>query len=421
MATPKPVNRSTKDADPFAEATPLQLQALGMGPIPPTANRREVQKKALKKLRLKQLEKFRNAYSDMVGRPVTANQAAEVFADFLGQQDAAFRRGYYKQSAKMSRPTANAQQLDWEEWEERDDTDITEARVVTNMTADLEAAGLAADTSLARMIYRWAIRSEAFEADRSIDGRNRGTSDGAEKAFEGVSMPITHIDWELSWREIQNSQNFGEPVDDTDAEEAGESLAVAQEELMADGWDVEVPIDGIGTFSVDGYRTTDYRITDDATGSWDEPENVLDTLDLMQQVLHGQTDDENRGADVESTGAWVYYPRAQWSNVTLQEEPRGQGDRTIRERIEQDYPWLELRQSGVLEPDEVLMVVQDRNFVELVNAQAPTNMSWDVEGGMGTRYKTLNCQVPAIKGTFGPDAESKDDAIVGVAHFSGIA
>ena len=420
-ATPKPVNRSTKDEDPFADASPLQLQALGMTPVPPTANRKEVQKKALKKLRHKQLDAFRDAYADMVGRPITANQAAELFGDFLQRQDAAFHRGYVKQSARLSSPTANAQQLDWEEWEERDDTDITEARVVTNMTADLEAAGLTSETSLARMIYRWGIRSEAFEANRSMDGRNRGTSDGAEKAYEGVSLPITHIDWELSWREIQNSQNFGEPVDDTDAEEAGESLAVAQEELVADGWEVEIPIKDLGTFTVDGYRTTDYRITDTAPGPWDDDDgsNVLDTLDVMQQALHGQTDDENRGANVQN-GAWVYYPRAKWSKVTLQEDPRGDGNMSIRERIEQDYPWLDLRQSGVLDPDEVLMVVQDRNFVELANAQVPTNMSWDVEGGMGTRYKTLNCQVPAIKGTFGPDAESKDDAIVGVAHFTGI-
>lgn len=407
------VQRSTKEQSPFSDASPLQLQALGMVP---SANAKKQQQKAMKKLRKKQIKAFKAALEDAVGHHVAANDAIEYYANSMNQIDSAFARGYRKKSVQMS---ANAQQLDWEEWEHRDDETFTEARIVKTATEDLVSAGLTVDTSLARMVSRWKIRSEAFQADRSMDGRNRGTSDGSESAFEGVALPITHIDYELSEREIQNSMNFGESIDDEDAEEAGEALAVAQDELMFDGWEVEFPVDGRGTFTVDGYRTTDYRITDTAPGEWDTATNVLDTIDAMMQALHGQTDDENRGADVQD-GAWLYYPRAQWSNITLVEDPRGDGNMSIRERIEQDYPWLELRQSGTLDPDECVMVVNDRKFVDLADAQAATNFSWDVEGGFGTRYKALNCRIPRIKGTFGPNAEGVDDAIVGVAHYTGI-
>lgn len=407
------VNRATKESEPFSGASPLQLEALGMVP---SANARTNQEKALQELRQQQILDFKQEYNRTVGSRISTNDAVEFFTDTLSTLDNAFARGYYKGTVQKS---ANAQQLDWEEWEQRDDQAITEARLDTSMTGDLVSAGLAVDTSLARMISRWKIRSEAYEADRSMDGRNRATDDQPESAFEGVSLPITHIDYEISQREIQNSMNFGESITEEDAEEAGEALAVAQEELVADGWDVEIPIEGRGTFTVDGYRTTDYRITGSAPGSWDTASNVLDTLDEMQQSLHGQTTDENRGADVQE-GAWVYYPRAQWSNVTLAAEPRGDGNMSIADRIEQDYPWLTLRQSGVLDPGEVLMVVQDRRFVDIADAQAETNFSWDVEGGFGTRFKALNCRIPRIKGTFGPDAESVDDAIVGVAHYTGL-
>jgi hypothetical protein len=407
------VNRSTKEDEPFASATPLQLQALGMVP---SANAAEDQQSALEKLRKQQIRDFKREYRKTVGGHISTNDAVEFFADTLSSLDRGFARGYRKATLQKS---ANAQQLDWSEWEQRDDDAITEARLATSMTEDVVSAGFAVDTSLARMLSRWAIRSEAFEADRSMDGRNRATDDRPEKAYEGVSLPITHIDYEISQREIQNSMNFGESVDEEAAVEAGETLAVAQEELMTDGWDVDIPIEGKGTFSVDGYRTTDYRITDVAPGPWDTASNVLDTLDEMQQALHGQTDDENRGAEVQD-GAWVYYPRAQWSNVTLATDPRGDGNMSIAERIQQDYPWLNLRQNGVLAPDEVLMVVQNSKFVDVADAQVETNFSWDVEGGFGTMFKALNCRIPRIKGTFGPDAESADDAIVGVAHYTGI-
>lgn len=406
------VNRSTKEDEPFAGASPLQLEALGMVP---SANSKRNQQKALEELRKQQIRDFKREYNKTVGGYISTNDAVEYLSDAMATLDKAFVRGYRKQTMQMS---ANAQQLDWEEWEQRDDQAVTEARLDTSMAGDLVSAGLAVDTSLARMISRWKVRSEAFEADRSMDGRNRATDDQPESAFEGVSLPITHIDYEISQREIQNSMNFGESITQEDAEEAGEALAVAQEELLADGWDVEIPIDGRGTFSVDGYRTTDYRITGSAPGAWDTASNVLDTLDEMQQSLHGQTSDENRGANVQE-GAWVYYSRAQWSNVTLAADPKGDGNMSIRERINQDYPWLTLRQSGVLDPGEVLMVVQNSKFVDLADAQAETNFSWDVEGGFGTRFKALNCRVPRIKGTFGPDAESVDDAIVGVAHYTG--
>jgi hypothetical protein len=383
----------------------------------PSANAGQQQEQAMKELRKKQIRAFKIAYEDAVGTRISANDAIEYFANAMQQLDEAFARGYRKKTVKMS---ANAQQLEWDEWEHRDDAVITEARVSKGMTEDLVGAGLSVDTSLARMVSRWSVRSEAHEAQRSMDGRNQGVSDTSEKAFETVGLPITHIDYELSQREIQNSMNFGESIDDEEAEEAGESLAVAQEELMADGWNQEFYVEDVGMVTVDGYRTTDYRITDTAPGAWDTASNVLDTLDAMQQALHGQTSDDNRGADVQADSAWVYYPRAQWSNVTLASDPRGDDNMSIRDRIEQDYPWLTLRQSGVLNPDEVIMVVNNRKFVDVADAQAATNFSWDVEGGFGTRYKALNCRVPRIKGTFGPGAETVDDAIVGVAHFTGI-
>lgn len=420
MSMSTPVTRATKDQNPFASAGPLQLQALGMIPTP-TANAKELQTQALKKLRKQQISDYKREYQKTVGLTIGSNDAAQMYADALNTLDEAFWRGYRKQTVKLS---ANAQQLDWEEWEHRDDTPVTEARVATSMTEDLLGAGLGIDTSLARMISRWPIRSEAFEVDRNMDARNRGTSDAPETAYEAVSLPISFIDYELSWREIQNSQSMGESIDAQSAVEAGETLAVAQEELMADGWDVAIPVEGLGTITVDGYRTTNYRITDAAPGPWSDASNgasnVLATFEAMMQGLHGQTDDQNRGADVQDDGAFVYYPRAQWSNVTLKADPKGDGNLSIAERIEQDYPWLTLRQSGVLDPDEVIMVVNNRRFVDLADAQAETNMSWDVEGGMATRFKAMNCRIPRIKGTFGPDAESVDDAIVGVAHYTGI-
>lgn len=404
------VKRATRDDEPFADASPLQLEALGMN-----GSDQQTQEKALQKLRKKQVLNFKEQYNDTVGQRISTNEAVEFMENAYEQLDKAFTRGYNRKVYEMS---ANAQQLDWNEWAEQSGS-YTEARVSTSMTGDVVGAGLAVDTSLARMISRWSIRSEAFEVDRAMDARNRGTSDLPEKAFEGVALPISFIDYEISERVIQNSMNFGEAIDDAAAEEAGEALAVGQENLMAYGWDMNVPVKGLGSFSVDGYLNTDYSLSVTAPGSWDTASNVTETMRKTMQKLHGQTADENRGADVQG-GAWVYYPRAHWSNVMLADDPQNDSGMSVADRINQAFPWLSLRQSGVLDPNEMIMVVQDRKFIDIADALTESNMSWDVHGGLSTHFKTMNCRIPRIKGTFGPDAETTGDAIVGVAHVTGI-
>lgn len=407
------VNRDTKDDDPFASASPLQLQALGMIP---TANAKQDQKAAQEELLKQRILDFKREYNQTVGNAyISTNDAVEYYAGAISTLNDAFERGYRRKQYQMS---AHASQLDWEEWEARDEEAISEARLDTGATDDVIAAGLGVDTSLARMVSSWQVRGEAFEADRSMDGRNRATDDTPEVAREAISLPITHVDYELSQREIQNSMNFGESVDDTAAEEAGETLAVAQEELMFDGWDVEFHVEGVGMATVDGYTTTDYRLAI-AGSDWSVPDNVLADIEAAMGQLHGQTADENRGASVQD-GAFLYFPRSRWTDITFPADPKGDGSLSLRDRIEQDYSWLTLRQSGVLDANEAVMVVMDRKFVDIADAQTATNFSWDVEGGFGTRFKALNARIPRLKGTYGPDAETQDDSTVGIAHITGI-
>jgi len=355
------------------------------------------------------------------GTAVGANQIKEAYADAKRQIQTAFARGWYRGKTKLN-VGANAQQLDWDEWEARDDDPITEARVAKGAADDLIDAGLARDESLATMYSRWSIQSEAGKAQRSMDARNRSAGDIPEKAHDSVAKPITHVDYEISFREMLASQQQGRDLAAEQAEEAGETLAVAQEQLMFNGWRVNVPSRNTGDTTVPGYTTFEDRITGTAPDAWRDVDGntqanvVQDTIDAMQQDLHGQTTDENRGANVEE-GAVLYYPRARWRDVTLAAEGRGDGDRTIADRIESDYPWLTLRQSGVLDSDEIVMSVMDRKFIDLVNAQPATTMSWDIEGGVSTGYKAMNCQIPRLKKTFGPDDE---DPIVGVAHYTGL-
>jgi len=295
---------------------------------------------------------------------------------------------------------ANADGLEFEEYRDTDDRVVPETQEVLTAVDDLINAGFVRDTSLARLVSVYQVGRDFDDiAERSMDGRARSTEDGTVTAIDGVPLPITHVDFEISQREQQNSQNFGESLDTQDAERAMRQVMEDLEDLLFNGWDNAIATDE-GTFTVDGYTNTSAAITGSAEGDWGTPSNVLDTIDAMRNDLREQGPNNNEGYLPEEEGAWVYIPTAQWGEFTQQADPRGDGNMSLRERAERDYPNMEFRHAGALDAGNIVTVIQNRDVVDLADAQAPTTMNWDVEGGMATRFKTLACRVPRIKQTF---------------------
>lgn len=389
MATNLTANR-TLDRDDFQTPTATHAQALfNAGPT---------QEKHLAQVRANALES-------------TRRQLGSDAADWLKRQfkriDADFQRGYLAGNA----PTANAQTLDYEEWEARDDMAVPETQFRLTAVDDLLDAGFVRNLSLARMVSTWEVRSDAFDAERSMDGRARGDDDNTVVAIDGVPLPITHVDFEISQRKQINSQNFGEDAETSDAREAGRTIREDLEDLIFNGWGNVVETKE-GSFSIEGYTSFSDRITGSSSTWTNTPANVLSAVRGMLNDLEQQGANSNEGYMAEELGAWLYVPTAHWGDVTRQPDPEGDGNMSLLQRLEQDFPYVDIRHAGALPSDEAVMVVQDPNVVDLADAQAPTVMSWDVEGGMATRYKSLACRIPRLKSTYNQRS--------GVVHYTGL-
>jgi len=299
-----------------------------------------------------------------------------------------------------ARQRANADGLEFEEYRDTDERVVPETQEVLTAVDDLVQAGFARDTSLARLVSVYQVGRDFDDiAERSMDGRARSTEDGTVNAIDGVPLPISHVDWEISQRELQNSQNFGEDLETQDGERAMRQVMEDLEDLLFNGWDSTVNTDE-GTFSLDGYTNTNAAISISAAGDWGTPSNVLDTIDNMLNNLREQGPNNNEGYMPEQEGVWLYVPTAQWGEFSQQEDPRGDGNMSIRMRVEQDYPYVDVRHAGALDAGSIVMVTQNRDVVDLADAQAPTTLNWEIEGGLATRFKTLACRVPRIKQTF---------------------
>jgi len=336
---------------------------------------------------------------------------AQWVANSFNTLDNAVVRGYRMGGGATNRQTANDQILDFEEHEDRSEDVLQEVRTDLTMMESVMAAGFTRSTSLARTEYikqrsnKWSNTGEI-----SMDGRAESTPDERVKERFGVPIPIVHVDYDIPTRRQQQSMNFGESIEDEQAEEAGRILRETEENLFLDGWGPTVPDSQGNDLDLHGVRDSTVSITGSATGDWGTPSNVLDTIDDILNQFESQTADNDRGPDPVEQGMWLWYHPNQRSDLRAA-DPRGDGNMSLMSRIERDYPYIDMQAAGELSDGELVATVQDPRFLRILTAQAPTNLSEEVDMGLATEYKTLASRIPFFQKTY--------DGVKGNLYYTG--
>jgi hypothetical protein len=347
-------------------------------------------------------------------RAIRAN--SEHGPSFWNTLDGAFMKGYLNPRPDDGTSVrANAQLFDYDEWVNRSDEIIDEVEVELTLLDD--AMGIDSISSdLSYTVYTEQAESQMqTEASVSMDGQAKGDEDDTATLPVGVAQPIIHVDYSIGARDQAQSQNMGSDKEARKAEEAGRLIREKEDAIMANGWGVDIQGPNGGTFSVDGYLTTDARISGNAPGAWEATDdstkrNVQDTVEQMVADLETVGGNNDRNLMPRSRGVFLYYNQTH-NSVLDKEDPRGDGNRSIRQRLLQDHPYVTLRETPFIPEDEVIMVVRDSRVVSIVNAQGPTNLSWE-PGPMATRYKALSSRVPFFRSTY--------DDILGVVDYNGV-
>jgi len=332
--------------------------------------------------------------------------------DFWKTLDGAFQMGYLGVRPNNEQSVrGNAQLFDYDEFVERSDEIIEEVSLEVGVLDD--AMGIdEVGSSLATTIYTEQAESEVGSAEISMDGQAKGENFDTANLPVGVAQPIVHVDYELDARDQQQSANMGQDKEARLARQAGRALREKEDDLVLNGWGLEVAGPNGGTFSVDGFLNTDARITGSATGSWDEstPGNVQDTAEAMVSDLENVGANNDKNLMPRSRGVFLYYNQSQ-NSVLDKKDPRGDGNMSVRQRLQQDHPYVTLRETPFIPDGEAVMVVRDPRVMSVVNAQGPTNMSWE-PSPMATRYKALSSRVPFFRSTYSD--------ILGVVNYDGL-
>lgn len=341
---------------------------------------------------------------------------SEKGPSFWKTLDGAFMKGYLNpQPQANTSARANSQLFDYEEWVNRSDEIIDEVDLELTLLDD--ALGIdSVNSDLSFTVYTEQAESNMqSEASVSIDGQAKADEDGTATLPVGVAQPIIHVDYSIGARDQAQSENMGSDKEARLAKDAGRLIREKEDDLMANGWGLDIQGPNGGTFTVDGYLTTDARITGSAPDTWGTAstsnlEAPQDTIEQMVADLETAGANNDKNLMPRSRGVYLYYHPTH-NSVLDKKDPRGDGNMSIRQRIQQDHSYVTLRETPFVPESEVVMVVRDSRVMSVVNAQSPTNLSWE-PGPMATRYKGLSSRVPFFRSTY--------DDILGVVNYDGV-
>ena len=346
-------------------------------------------------------------------RQIRANSA--YGADFWKTLDGAFMAGYLGVRPNDGQSVrGNAQLFDYDEYVDRSDEIIDEVSLEVGVLDD--AMGIdEVGSSLATTIYTEQAESEVGEAEISMDGQAKGDNLDTANIPVGVAQPIVHVDYEIDARDQQQSANMGQDKEARLARQAGRALREKEDDLALNGWGLTVEGPQGGQFSVDGFLTTDAAISGSATGVWDETDdttyvNVQNTVEDMVSDLENVGPNADKNLMPRSRGVYLYFNQVH-NAILDKEDPRGDGNMSIRQRLQQDHSYVTLRETPFIPEGEAAMVVRDPRVMSVVNAQDPTNMSWE-PSPMATRHKALSSRVPFFRSTYSD--------ILGVVNYDGL-
>jgi hypothetical protein len=295
-------------------------------------------------------------------------------------------------------------------WLEYSDEVTTDHEKAPNTLQYLIDQGYTSSSTLARYAHIRPQSSGQTEAEVNMNARARSRQDLPTYGLDGVALPIVHSDWEIDSREYQQSQAFGEDLDARVAMDAREAIEDKEDVLLFDGWSGSVETRD-GPFSVRGFDSSlDQVLTGTASGDWGTESNVIDTLEEFQRQIEGQ------GADGENpsprqTGATVLVPTEQMTEVSLGDYETSATDEPLMDRLERKFPYLTFQEAPRLPAGDVIYMLNDTRYFEVVVAQGMTSTSWEVDGGFGRRSKMLASRIPWVK--------DQPDDIYGIARYSG--
>lgn len=284
--------------------------------------------------------------------------------------------------------------LRYDEWKQYDTAIVREARIRLQGVQDLVSRGLVYSIAngLGKTILQSENLNEFMEAQLSMDGLSRGTSDRGVYGMDYLPLPLIHADYYINARALAESRNTGEAMDVTNAEMAARAVSEKMEDMLFNG--ASSYKYGLGT--IYGYLDFPNVNTYSLPAHWDHSgvtgEQIVEDCRKMKAALI---------ADRFYGPFQLYIPTAYETILDKDYSVSGGNNpnTTIRARILQIAGISGITVIDKMAADKIVMVQMTSDVVRMVSGMEIAPVEWQEQGGMVTHYKVMGIKVPQIRST----------------------
>lgn len=293
-------------------------------------------------------------------------------------------------------------------WEKMDRSIIKASRDRLTAWADLRAANLYSGfdgmgvTSISR-----GTMTDAGDAKVDLDGITQTLGDAHLITYDAVPLPITHMGFHFSARQLATSRNGGLPFDTSLAEQAARRISETIEKMTIGEVDYSSIVLGSSTDftrrGIYGFQTQPDKIT--RTGITDVSSITEGTT---QQAL--KTDVVNMVGDMYDQkfyGPFVLYYSTHYDEImeydyyTMTSSGATSPSITVRQRLEKISNISAVRRLDFMTTTQTLILVQmNSETVRAVVGMEPKTVQWVEQGGQKICLSVATIQVPDLRAQY---------------------
>lgn len=272
------------------------------------------------------------------------------------------------------------------------DTFDRELRIVN----DLRGAGLTTNIPYYAETTEWDVMDAQGEAVVAMDPETATPESTGSYGTRGVPVPVVMDDFSTGYREGGAMDAAG--IDTLPASITGRNVAEKSEDLVINGWDatINTPADNYSLYGLTNHPQMD---TGTLSADWSTDNTVIrEDLRAMARTLKNDNQIRPGGA-----GYWTYLSTDLYDNLD-DVDPQGDGNLTVRDRVENLSDIGAIRQSDFLPDGTAVMFRPTEDVIDLAiavdedgNEIFGRTVQWG--GPFRDSYKTMNIFAPRVKAT----------------------
>jgi hypothetical protein len=283
-----------------------------------------------------------------------------------------------------------------DEWKQLDESILEASMQRLGGVDDLISRGLVYNlgNAMGTTVLEWHTVAGSMEAVVTMDGITRGRNDRPEYNYNYLPIPIIHVDYELNARELAASRSLGNPLDTTDAQFATREILETLEEMLF-------------TNTTFGFGETDSRGRNKIYSYVNHPDRNIVKLSVPWDhsactaagIIQDVQDMKSAATAAYHYGPFMLYIPTNFERVLDDDYTTSVNGTTltIGERVLKLKNIMGIKVVDKLPADNVLLVQMTSDVIRMVRGMGITNVEWNQEGGMITKYKVMTIQVPQIR------------------------